>query len=58
MKMYLQVLFKATHWCRQWVLLHMCDESIKEMKDAYRDLETMVMNIFEKYGWHFRNRIE
>jgi hypothetical protein len=56
--MYLQVLFKATHWCRQWVLLHMCDESIKEMKDAYRDLETMVMNIFEKYGWHFRNRIE
>jgi hypothetical protein len=58
MKTYIQVLFRATHWCRQWALLQPTEENTNEMKDACRAMETVVMQIFINYGWSFRNRIE
>jgi hypothetical protein len=57
-KTYMQVLFRATHWCRQWVLLQSSDGSAMEIKDACRALETTVMQIFVNYGWSFIYIIE
>jgi hypothetical protein len=57
MKTYMQVLFRATHWCRQWAQLQQRDEHIINMKEACQVLESMVMHIFVNHAWRFTNRI-
>jgi hypothetical protein len=42
---YMQVLFRATHWCRLWVLLQPCEEITNKMKDACRSLEATVIRL-------------
>jgi hypothetical protein len=49
----MHVLFRATHWCRQWAQLQQQDEHTINMKEACRVLESMVMHIFVNYGWCF-----
>jgi hypothetical protein len=33
-KTYIQVLLRATYWCRQWALLQSSEENNREIKDA------------------------
>ncbi|XP_062188905.1 uncharacterized protein LOC133892218 [Phragmites australis] len=51
------VIFRATYWIRQWSLVHKMEERLL-FKRGCRDLETMLMAVFAKFGWCFRNRIE
>lgn len=53
----LQVIFRATHWIRWWSLLHKEDERIT-LKDGCRQLEIAILQIFAKFGWNIRHRIE
>jgi len=57
MKTYMQVLFRATHWLRMWLLLQKCDDDTNLLKDACRSLETTAMQIFANHGWRFSNKI-
>ena len=57
MKIYMQVLFRATHWLRMWSLLQKCDDDTNLLKDACRSLETTTMQIFANHGWRFSKRI-
>jgi len=56
-KTYMQVLFRATYWCRFWAMLQRREEDTNWMKTACRSLETTVMQIFINHGWSFRNRL-
>lgn len=54
---FLQVIFRATHWIRWWSLLHK-EEDRASFKTGCKLLETVIMEVFAKFGWKFRNRIE
>ena len=56
-KTYLQVLFRATYWCRQWALLQKSNEDKEKIKGAIRALESVAMHIFANHGCRFSNRI-
>jgi hypothetical protein len=58
MKTYMQVVYRATYWCRLWVLLQTSEEDNNKMKDACRAIEAMIMQIFTNREWCFRNRLE
>jgi hypothetical protein len=49
---YLQIIFKMTYWIRQWSLLHKKEERLL-FKHGCKDLETMIMVVFVKFGWCF-----
>ena len=57
LKSYLQVLFRATYWLRKWAQLQRHDDHIKLIKDVYRKLKSMIMQIFVNFRWKFTNRI-
>lgn len=40
-----------------WSLLFKDDNARANLKDACRLLETVVMEVFAKFGWKFSNRI-
>jgi hypothetical protein len=46
------------YWLRQWIQLQRCEGAGQMLKQACRLLETLAMQIFAKFGWHFKNRIE
>jgi hypothetical protein len=56
-KTYMQVLYRATYWCREWVQLQPCEDDMNDMREACRLLETRVMQLFTNYGWRFSNRL-
>ncbi len=56
--LYMQVIFRATHWLRSWALLQKCDEEGERLKVACRNLEAMVMQLFTNFGCRFTNRIQ
>ena len=51
-----KVIFRATFWIRQWSMLHREDER-QLFKVGCRKWETLILEIFAKYGWSFTNRI-
>jgi hypothetical protein len=53
---YLQVLFLATHWLRTWAQLHKEEEG-SVIKDACRQLDMAMLQIFAHHGWRITNRI-
>jgi hypothetical protein len=54
---FMQVIFRATYWTRTWSLLFKDEEAKANLKYACRLLETVVMEVFAKFGWKFSNRI-
>ncbi|KAG2606472.1 hypothetical protein PVAP13_4NG172800 [Panicum virgatum] len=52
----LRVIFRATYWIRCWSLLSKEEEMISLKKNCQR-LENAVMEIFNKFGWKFRNTL-
>ena len=53
---YLQVIFRGTYWARSWSLLQK-EEDRHSMKMGCRSIETIVMEVFARYGWRFSNRL-
>uniref|UniRef100_A0A0D9ZZ45 Reverse transcriptase zinc-binding domain-containing protein n=1 Tax=Oryza glumipatula TaxID=40148 RepID=A0A0D9ZZ45_9ORYZ len=47
----------ATYWLRKWAQLQRHDDHIKLIKDVYRKLESMIMQIFVNFRWKFTKRI-
>ena len=56
-KTFLQVLFKGTHWLRQWAQLQRNEDHSKILISACSSLETTAMQIFTSHGWSFTHRI-
>jgi hypothetical protein len=54
---YLQVIFRGTHWIREWAALSKEEEKIALIKCSQR-LEGMALEIFHKAGWNFGRRIQ
>jgi hypothetical protein len=54
---FLQVIFRATYGIRCWSLLSKEEERSFLKKNCQR-LENVVMEIFNKFGWKFRNSVE
>jgi hypothetical protein len=52
-----QVIFRVTYWIRQWSMLHREEERPLFMEGCKR-WETLLLAIFMKLGWKFRNCIE
>ena len=53
---YLQVIFRGTHWARSWSQLAKEEEKV-HMKSNCRVIEGLVMELFAKKGWNFRQRL-
>ena len=54
---YLHVIFRRTHWTREWAALSKEEEKIALIKCSQR-LEGMALEFFHKAGWNFRRRIQ
>jgi hypothetical protein len=48
---FLQVLFKGTHWLRQWARLQRCDDLRDQLTLAGQHLETSALHFFSSSGW-------
>jgi hypothetical protein len=53
----LQVVFRGTYWTRTWAALSRREEEKNNLKNACRKLETVVMQVFNNFGWENRNRL-
>ena len=53
---YLQVIFRGTHWARSWSQLSKEEEKV-HMMNKCREIEGLVMELFAKRGWNFRQRL-
>jgi len=56
-KIYMQVLYRGTHWLKLWARLQRCDEDKEELQEVCRTMEVLVMHIFANHGCRFSNRI-
>jgi hypothetical protein len=54
---FMQVIFRSTYWIRAWSQLDKYEEARQTLKRGCRRLETMIMEVFAKFGWKFTNRI-
>lgn len=54
---FMQVIFRGTHWARQWALLLNEEDGIMVKKGCML-LEANVMDFFSKQGWNFRGRLQ
>jgi len=50
-KTFLQVLFRGTHWLRQWASLQRKDEHKDMLVEACRHLEVSALEFFGSRGW-------
>ena len=50
-KFFLQVLFRGTHWLRQWARLQRRDDLRDQLTSAGRLLETSALHFFSSNGW-------
>jgi hypothetical protein len=46
-----QVIFRATFWTRTWSLLCKDAAAKDNLKRACRVLESVIMEVFAKFGW-------
>ena len=51
------VIFRGTFWIRCWSILSK-EEERAILKESSKQLEITAMEILNKFGWKFRNRIE
>ena len=54
---YLQAIFRGTYWTKFWSLLQKEEEDRHLMKMGCKTIETVVMDVFARYGWSFSNRL-
>jgi hypothetical protein len=54
---FMQVIFRSIYWIRTWSQLHKTEEAREMLKRGCWLLETMIMEVFVKFGWKFTNRI-
>jgi hypothetical protein len=50
---FIKVIFSTTYWIRTWLLLHKSEEAremLKKKKKGYNLLETVIMEVFVKFG--------
>jgi hypothetical protein len=52
-----KVIFRGTYWARTWAKLSREEDGI-ELKKMCSLMEITVMEIFNKFGWTSRNRIQ
>jgi hypothetical protein len=57
MKTYMHVLYREAYCLCLWVQLQKHEELTKQIVDACRVLESVVMQVFVAYGWRFCNRL-
>jgi hypothetical protein len=50
-KSFLQVLFRGTHWLRQWAQLQRCEDLRNELISTGRYLEMSALKFFNSNGW-------
>jgi len=50
-KSFLQVLFRGTHWFRQWAQLQRCEALRNELVSTGQYLETSALKFFSSSGW-------
>ena len=50
-KSLLQVLFRGTHWLRQWASLQRHDDLKDQLVSAAKHLETSALDFFGSNGW-------
>jgi hypothetical protein len=53
---FVQVIFRATYWIRQWSMLHR-EEDRPLFKMGCGSWESLILAVFAKFGWRTRNRI-
>ena len=53
---YLQILFRGTYWARWWLQLSEV-ETVQLMKSNCQRFEEVIMELYNKWGWNFRNRL-
>jgi hypothetical protein len=53
----MQALYRGTYWLCQWAQLQKLDEFSKELMDACKSVELIVMQVFASHGWRFSNQI-
>jgi hypothetical protein len=53
----LQVVFRAAHWIRSWVILSK-EEAKVQLIDGARWMEVQVLSFFAKAGWNLCKCIE
>ena len=56
-KIYMQVLYRGTHWLRLGAQLQRRDEDKKALQKACQTIEVLVMQFFVNHGWRFSNMI-
>jgi hypothetical protein len=56
-KSFLQVLFRGTHWLREWARLQGRDDLREQLTLAGQHLETSVLQFFSSNGWLSTRRI-
>ena len=54
---FMQVIFRGTYWTRSWSLLSK-EEERSNLKINCCKSEITVMELFNKFGWKFSNRIQ
>jgi hypothetical protein len=53
---YIKVIYRATHWVWTWSLFQE-EVACQQLHDDRRLLEMVSIEIFERHGWRFRNRL-
>jgi hypothetical protein len=53
---YLQAIFRRTYWTRFWSQLQK-EENHHLVKMGCRTIETVMMEVFARHDWRFRNRL-
>ena len=54
---FIHVIFRASFWIKQLSVLHR-EEERPLFKKGCRSWKTLILAIFVKFGWNFRNQIE
>jgi hypothetical protein len=53
----LQVLFRGTHWLRQWASLQQHEDLKDQLISAAKHLETSVLAFFGSNGWILQRHV-
>jgi hypothetical protein len=56
-KTFLQVLFRGTHWLRQWAKLQRCEDLKNQLIQVCQHIEVAALRFFGSNGWSTARRI-
>jgi len=57
-KLFLQVLFRGTHWLRQWAKFQRDEDRREELVQAAGHLESSALQFFHSNGWLSLRRVD